>query len=47
MPAEEYGATYAMPIIYVSLLTIAHVLAFYLLVHLKAAWNADGDAAAS
>ena len=47
--AGELGATYAIPIIYVPLLMITHVTAFYLLVHSrpKAAQVLAGDAAVS
>jgi hypothetical protein len=47
--AGELGATYAIPIIYVPLLMITHVVAFYLLVRPqpKAARAIAGDAAAS
>jgi hypothetical protein len=45
--AGELGATYAIPIIYVPLLMITHVVAFYLLVRPQAARVLAGDAAAS
>ena len=47
--AGEFGATYAIPIIYVPLLMITHVVAFYLLLrpHLKAAPAFTADAAVS
>jgi hypothetical protein len=46
--AGEFGATYAIPIIYVPVLMITHVVAFYLLVRpLKAARSLTGEAAAS
>jgi hypothetical protein len=47
--AGELGATYAIPIIYVPLLMITHVAAFYLLLRPrpKAARTLAGDAAAS
>jgi hypothetical protein len=47
--AGELGATYAIPIIYVPLLMITHVAAFYLLLRPrpKAAQALAGDAAAS
>ena len=47
--AEELGATYAIPIIYVPLLMITHVVAFYFLVRpqFKAARALAGDAAVS
>jgi hypothetical protein len=47
--AGELGATYAIPIIYVPVLMITHVVAFYLLVRsqLKAARSLASDAAAS
>jgi hypothetical protein len=47
--AGELGSLYAIPIIYVPLLMITHVVAFYLLVHPqpKAARASLGDAAAS
>jgi hypothetical protein len=43
--AGQLGATYAIPIIYVPLLMITHVVAFYLLMrpHLKAARALAGD----
>jgi hypothetical protein len=43
------GATYAIPIIYVPLLMITHIVAFYLLVRPqpKAAQTLAGDAAVS
>jgi hypothetical protein len=44
--AGELGATYAIPIIYVPVLMITHVAAFYLLLSPRAA-RALGDAAAS
>jgi hypothetical protein len=44
--AGELGATYAIPIIYVPLLMITHVVAFYLLLRPKAARALAGDAAA-
>ena len=46
--AGELGATYAIPIIYVPLLMITHVAAFYLLMHrqAKGARVLAGDAAA-
>ena len=51
LPAQagELGAAYAIPIIYVPLLTITHVFAFYLLMrpHPKAAQALAADAAAS
>jgi len=47
--AEELGATYAIPIIYVPLLMITHIAAFYFLVRpqSKAARAFVGDAAVS
>src|SRR5438270_6499373 len=47
--AGQLGATYAIPIIYVPLLMITHVVAFYLLLrpHPKAVRALAGDAAAS
>jgi hypothetical protein len=47
--AGELGSSYAIPIIYVPLLMITHVVAFYLLVHPqpKADRASVGDAAAS
>jgi hypothetical protein len=47
--AGQLGATYAIPIIYVPLLVITHVVAFYLLARpqLKAPWVFGRDAAAS
>jgi len=47
--AGELGATYAIPIIYVPLLMITHIVAFYLLVRPqpKVARVLTGDAAAS
>ncbi len=47
--AEELGATYAIPIIYVPLLMITHIVAFYFLVRpqSKAARALVGDAAVS
>ena len=47
--AGELGAAYAIPIIYVPLLMITHVVAFYLLLrpHLKAAPAFTADAAVS
>jgi hypothetical protein len=47
--AGELGATYAIPIIYVPVLMITHIVAFYLLVRPqpKAAGALAGDAAAS
>ena len=47
--AGELGATYAIPIIYVPLLMITHVAAFYFLVrhHVPTARALVGDAAVS
>jgi hypothetical protein len=45
--AGELGATYAIPIIYVPLLMITHVAAFYLLVRPQSKAGLAGDAAAS
>ncbi|MGE8487217.1 MAG: hypothetical protein ACN6OQ_02615 [Paraburkholderia nemoris] len=47
--AGQFGATYAIPIIYVPLLMLTHVAAFYLLMRsqTKAAWALAGDAASS
>jgi hypothetical protein len=47
--AGQLGATYAVPILYVPLLTITHFVAFYLLMRRRptAAWGFAGDAAAS
>ena len=47
--AEWLGATYAIPIIYVPLLMITHIAAFYFLVHpqSKAARALVGDAVTS
>jgi hypothetical protein len=46
--AGELGSTYAIPIIYVPLLMITHIAAFYLLLRQpKAALDAAGGAAAS
>ena len=44
--AGELGATYAIPIIYVPVLMITHIVAFYLLLRpaLKTARAAVGDA---
>jgi hypothetical protein len=46
--AGELGAAYAIPILYVPLLMITHVAAFYLLVrpHPRAAWGPGTPAAA-
>jgi hypothetical protein len=41
------GATYAIPIIYVPLLMITHVVAFYLLMRPQPKAALAGDAAAS
>jgi hypothetical protein len=48
-PAGQLGATYAIPILYVPLLMITHVVAFYLLLRPqpKAVRALVGDAAAS
>ena len=47
--AGQFGATYAIPIIYVPLLMITHFAAFYLLMRRqpKVAWAFAGDTAAS
>ncbi|HXQ42287.1 MAG TPA: hypothetical protein VN821_13535 [Candidatus Udaeobacter sp.] len=45
--AGQLGATYAIPIIYVPLLMITHVVAFYLLVRSRAGRNAEGVGAVS
>jgi hypothetical protein len=45
--AGQLGATYAIPIIYVPLLMITHLVALYLLVRPKTAQALAGDAAAS
>jgi len=47
--AGQLGATYAIPIIYVPLLMISHVVAFYLLLRPKpkTAWAFVGEAATS
>jgi hypothetical protein len=45
--AGELAATYAIPIIYVPVLMITHLVAFYLLARPKAAQALAGDAAAS
>lgn len=47
--AGQLGAAYAIPVIYVPLLMITHVTAFYLMLRpqQKAAWVIAGDAAAS
>jgi hypothetical protein len=45
--AGELGATYAIPIIYVPVLMITHVAAFYLLVQPKAARSLASDAVVS
>jgi hypothetical protein len=47
--AGQLGATYAIPIIYVPVLMITHVIAFYLLLHArpKAVRAFAGDAAGS
>ena len=47
--AGELGATYAIPIIYVPLLMITHIVAFYLLLRpqLRAVRNIAGDASPS
>jgi hypothetical protein len=47
--AGEFGATYAIPIIYVPLLMITHIVAFYFLLRpqFKAARALTGDAVAS
>jgi hypothetical protein len=48
-PVGQLGATYAIPIIYVSVLMITHAVAFYLLLRPqpKAVRAFAGDAAAS
>jgi hypothetical protein len=43
--AGELGSTYAIPIIYVPLLMITHVVAFYLLTRTQPAAALAGDAA--
>jgi hypothetical protein len=47
--AGQFGATYAIPIIYVPLLMITHIVAFYFLLRpqSKAARALTGDALAS
>ncbi|MFM0238690.1 hypothetical protein [Paraburkholderia phytofirmans] len=47
--AGQFGATYAIPIIYVPLLMLTHAVAFYLLMRpqTRAAWALAGDAASS
>jgi hypothetical protein len=45
--AEQFGATYAIPIIYVPLLMITHVAALYLLVRPMVAQIFAGEAAAA
>jgi hypothetical protein len=47
--AGEFSATYAIPIIYVPLLMITHIVAFYFLLRsqFKAAWALTGDAVAN
>jgi hypothetical protein len=47
--AGQFGATYAIPIIYVPLLMLTHAVALYLLIRpqTKAAWTLAGDAASS
>ena len=47
--AGELGATYAIPIIYVPVLMITHIAAFYLLLRprLEATWRIAGEASAS
>ncbi|MFB9127754.1 hypothetical protein E2553_30720 [Paraburkholderia dipogonis] len=47
--AGQFGATYAIPIIYVPLLMLTHAVAFYLLMRpqTKAAWTLAADAASS
>ena len=37
--AGELGATYAIPIIYVPLLMITHIVAFYLLIRPRSRWS--------
>jgi len=44
--AGEFGATYAIPIIYVPLLMITHVVAFYLLMRFRSAATAVSSAPA-
>lgn len=47
--AGQLGATYAIPILYVPILMITHIAAFYFLVrpHSKEPWALPGNAAAS
>jgi len=45
--AEQFGATYAIPIIYVPLLMITHVAALYLMVRGRVAQGVAGEAAAA
>ena len=45
--ADQFGATYAIPIIYVPLLMITHVAALYLLMRSRATQAFAGEAAAS
>ena len=45
--AEQIGATYAIPIIYVPLLMITHVAALYLMVRGRVAQGVAGEAAAA
>ena len=44
--ADQFGATYAIPIIYVPLLMITHVAAFYLMVRGRVGRSVVGEAAA-
>jgi hypothetical protein len=45
--AGQFGAAYAIPILYVPLLMITHVVAFYLLMRPQPQGAFAGDAAAS
>ena len=45
--ADQFGATYAIPIIYVPLLMITHVAALYLMVRGRVARGIAGEAAAA
>ena len=45
--AEQFGATYAIPIIYVPLLMITHVAALYLMVRGRVGRSVVGEAAAA
>jgi hypothetical protein len=45
--ADQFGATYAIPIIYVPLLMITHVAALYLMVRGRVGRGVVGEAAAA